>query len=299
MAAIRAGARQVECTINGIGERAGNASLEEFVMNVVTRQDYFDFDTGIKTEYIYPISRMLSRFTGVDCQPNKAIVGANAFAHEAGIHQDGVLKERTTYEIMRPQSVGWTGENLVLGKHSGRHAFKTRLDALGLTLNDEQMEQAFEGFKVLADKKKTIYDEDLFTLCSTHEADDSEKFVLDEMSISTDGKEPKARITLKKNGQLFTGEDTGDGPLDAAFTVVKQLSGTVDSVLTDYNVSALSRGTDAQGNARVAVRYGNRTVSGRGTDTDIVKASVMAFVDAVNRLLAAEERDEEIAANEP
>ena len=299
LAAVRAGARQVECTINGIGERAGNASLEEFVMNVATRRDCFDFETGVRTELIYPLSRMLSRFTGVECQPNKAIVGANAFAHEAGIHQDGVLKERTTYEIMSPKSVGWTGENLVLGKHSGRHAFKTRLEALGLALVDEQFEQAFEGFKVLADKKKTIYDEDLFVLCDAHDGNGKDRFALDEMIITTDGREPKARIVLEKDGQLSAAEGTGDGPLDAAFSVVKQLTGTEDSVLTDYNVSALSRGTDAQGNARVAIRLGNRSASGRGTDTDVIKASVIAFVDAVNRLQAMADREEELRANEP
>ncbi len=299
LAAVRSGARQVECTINGIGERAGNASLEEFVMNLATRKDCFGFETNIKTETIYPTSRMLSRFTGIDPQPNKAVVGANAFAHEAGIHQDGVLKERTTYEIMHPQKVGWTGENLVLGKHSGRHAFKTRLEALGLTLPDESFEKAFEGFKILADKKKTIYDEDLFALADAQEGDDGSKFILKKMSISTDGEAPAADIILEKEGQEFVGQGTGDGPLDAAFSVVKKLTGTEDTVLTDYNVSAITRGTDAQGNARVSITQGHRSGHGRGTHTDVLKASVMAFVDAVNRLLAATERDEEAVRNEP
>lgn len=299
LAAVLAGARQVECTINGIGERAGNASLEEFVMNVVTRQDCFPFKTGIVTDQIYPTSRMLSRFTGVECQPNKAVVGANAFAHEAGIHQDGVLKERTTYEIMSPKSVGWTGDKLVLGKHSGRHAFKTRLAALGFQLEESALEKAFENFKVLADKKKTIFDEDLYALVDAQIGENGHTFELDEMVITTDGKMPKARIVLKKEGQLLAGEGTGDGPLDAAFSVVKRLTDYTDSVLTDYSVSAITRGTDAQGSARVTLQNGNRMASGRGTDTDVIKASVLAFVDAINRLNKVCEIEKEAVTHEP
>ena len=298
LAAVRSGARQVECTINGIGERAGNASLEEFVMNLVTRKSCFGVETGIVTEQIYPASRMLSRFTGVTVQPNKAIVGANAFAHEAGIHQDGMLKERTTYEIMHPESVGWTGENLVLGKHSGRHAFKTRLDALGLTLDDEHFQKAFEGFKVLADKKKTVYDDDLFTLADAVEPEAGDRFTLRKMVITTDGEVPVAKLTLSQSGKELVGEGSGDGPLDAAFSVCKELTDTKDSVLTDYHVSALSRGTDAQGSAGVVLSHKNRVATGRGTDTDIIEASVIAFLDAVNRLKSAE-ADREAVGKQP
>lgn len=286
LAAIQKGARQVECTINGIGERAGNASLEEFVMNVKTRQDCFKFDLGINTEQIYPTSRMLTRFTGIAVQPNKAIVGANAFAHEAGIHQDGMLKERTTYEIMSPQSVGWTGSSMVLGKHSGRHAFVTRVKELGFELDQEKLEKAFKAFKDLADLKKTVYDEDIIALVDEQSrSTEVGRYVLEDMFISIDkNQKPTASIRIKDNGSMIEGSGTGDGALDAAFSVIKNLTHTEDAVLVDYHVGAVTLGTDAQGSANIILRKEDREAVGRGTDTDVIRASIKAFLNAVNRL---------------
>lgn len=295
LAAVREGARQVECTINGIGERAGNASLEEFVMNVKTRADFFGFHTDIKTENIYPASRMLTRFTGIGVQPNKAIVGANAFAHEAGIHQDGVLKERTTYEIMSPESVGWTGSSMVLGKHSGRHAFVTRMKDLGFSLDGKDLENAFNAFKDLADAKKTVYDEDLMAIVDEQSRmADRAKYVLQDLFIRIDKNEkPSATVRLQANGNGIEGSGTGDGALDAAFSVIKQLTHMEDSVLVDYHVGAVSSGTDAQGSATVVLKKGMKKAHGRGTDTDVIRASVKAFLNAVNRICIAEEKERE------
>ncbi|HQH71547.1 MAG TPA: 2-isopropylmalate synthase [bacterium] len=293
LAAIRNGARQVECTINGIGERAGNASLEEIVMNIKTRQDFFQFHTDVNTEHIYPASRMLTRFTGISVQPNKAIVGANAFAHEAGIHQDGILKERTTYEIMRPAAVGWTGSSMVLGKHSGRHAFVSRLSELGVTLEGPALENAFNAFKELADRKKTVFDEDLIALADEQTRSvEQARFVLQDLfiKIGPDMK-PSATVRIQANGESLEGSGTGDGALDAAFSIIKQLTGMQDAVLADYNVGAVTVGTDAQGSARVVLKKDNREAVGRGTDTDVIRASVKAFLNAVNRLCTAAERE--------
>ncbi len=292
LAAVRAGARQVECTINGIGERAGNASLEEVVMNLRTRKDFFGFETGIDTSQIYPTSRMLTRFTGVSVQPNKAIVGANAFAHEAGIHQDGVLKERATYEIMTPQSVGWTGQGMVLGKHSGRHAFRKRLEELGFCLGEEQLEEAFQRFKELADLKKTIFDEDLISIVEQQaRAADLGRYTLRDLRIEIDKRGPRATVVLGCNGETLEGSGTGDGGLDAAFSVIKKISGLEDSSLISYNCSSVTQGTDALAQATVRLLRNEKDEVGKGTDTDVLRASVKAFVDAINRLVLSERRE--------
>ncbi|HOE11112.1 MAG TPA: 2-isopropylmalate synthase [bacterium] len=292
LATLRVGARQVECTVNGIGERAGNASLEEVVMNLKTRREFFGFETGIDTRQIYPASRMLTRFTGVSVQPNKAIVGANAFAHEAGIHQDGVLKERTTYEIMTPESVGWSGQGMVLGKHSGRHAFKTRLEELGFRLNEEELQKAFEAFKVLADVKKKVFDEDLIVIVhqQAHSAD-LDRYILHDLIVEVGKNGPRATVVLRSNGNTFQESGTGDGVLDAAFSVIKKITGLEESVLTNYNCSSVTQGTDAIAQSTISLRYKDKEVVGRGTDTDVVRASVKAFVDAVNRLLITEAKE--------
>lgn len=286
LAAVLNGARQIECTINGIGERAGNTSLEEVVMNIRTRPDSFPYVTRIKTDQIYPTSRLLTRFTGIAVQPNKAIVGANAFAHEAGIHQDGVLKERTTYEIMSPESVGWMGSSMVLGKHSGRHAFVTRMKELGFELEGDVLEKSFEAFKELADIKKTVFDEDLIALVDsqTREAD-QDGYRLDDLTLTVDKTAiNSASVVIVKNGESYKGEGKGDGALDAAFSVIKELTGMQDAVLIDYHVGAITLGTDAQGSATVMLHLGEKKAVGRGTDTDVLRASVKAFLNALNRL---------------
>ncbi|MDP8244950.1 MAG: 2-isopropylmalate synthase [Candidatus Hinthialibacter antarcticus] len=288
LAAVRAGARQIECTINGIGERAGNASLEELVMNIVTRQDCFPYKVDVKTEQIYPTSRLLTRFTGIGVQPNKAIVGANAFAHEAGIHQDGVLKERTTYEIMSPESVGWAGSSMVLGKHSGRHAFATRIQELGFHLEDKELEDAFNAFKDLADLKKTVFDEDLIAIVGSQaQSEENWKFKYNHLWYSSDpDKKPKAKVKLETADGIIEGESDGDGAVDAAFSSIKTLTNMEDAVLIDYHVGAVTRGADAQGSANLVLRNGDKQATGRGVDTDVVRASAKAFVNAVNKLVA-------------
>ena len=293
LAAVRQGARQVECTINGIGERAGNASLEEVVMNIKTRANFFPFHTDVVTEQIYPASRMLTRFTGIPVQPNKAIVGANAFAHEAGIHQDGMLKDRATYEIMSPKSVGWAGDSMVLGKHSGRHALSSRMTELGFQLTSEEIEEIYDSFKDLADRKKYVYDADLIALADEHaRSEEFERFHLEGLAITT-GKDQQSRanVKLRTNGDFLEEEGTGDGALDAAFSVIKKLTKQEEAVLTDYRVDAVTTGTDAQGAAHVVLRKGARNGVGRGVDTDVIRASVKAFLNAINHLCANEERE--------
>ena len=226
LAGILNGARQAECTINGIGERAGNASLEEIVMNLKCRKDFYGLETGINADQIYRTSRMVSTKTGISVQPNKAIVGSNAFAHEAGIHQDGVLKERKTYEIMDLSEVGWAGTNMVMGKHSGRHAFKERLSNLGYKdLSDDEINKAFDRFKRLADKKKVIYDEDLVSIVEDERMQITETFILDSVrAVSDTHKAPSAAVTIKKNGKKIKGTAKGDGPVDAAYKVIKKIT---------------------------------------------------------------------------
>jgi 2-isopropylmalate synthase len=280
LAAVRAGARQIECTINGIGERAGNASLEEVVMNLRTRRDAYGLDTRVRTEELGPASRLLAALTGISAQPNKAIVGANAFAHEAGIHQDGVLKERRTYEIMTPESVGWSGSSMVLGKHSGRHAFQKRLEELGSPLAGEALERAFGAFKALADAKKKVFDEDLLALVGDQARREECRYELQSVSFESG----RARVALRVDGSPAQAEARGDGTLDAAFRAAREIAG-IEAELLEYQVGALTSGADAQAIARVRLKRGARESAGRGTDTDVVRASVKAYLDALGRMV--------------
>ena len=286
LAAVMKGARQVECTVNGLGERAGNASLEEIVMAVRTRQDFFDCDTNVDSTQIVPTSRLVSTITGFPVQPNKAIVGANAFAHEAGIHQDGVLKSRETYEIMRAEDVGWSANKLVLGKHSGRTAFTKRLFALGIEFESKtDRDEAFVRFKTLADKKHEIFDEDLIALVSESDSEQvNEKLQLVSMSASSiTGEIPRAVVTLSIDGTEQTGSATGDGAVDASYKAVEAIAPS-ESKLLLYSVNNITTGTDAQGEVSVRLEKDGRIVNGSGADTDIVIASVKAYVNALNRL---------------
>ncbi len=285
LAAVMQGARQVECTINGLGERAGNASLEEVVMTVRTRQDVFGCDTGLDTTQIVPASRLVSTVTGFPVQPNKAIVGANAFAHESGIHQDGVLKARETYEIMRAEDVGWTANRIVLGKHSGRNAFRTRLEELGVEFkSDEELNRTFSLFKDLADKKHEIFDEDLFALVAGDENRLDEKYKLVSLRVCSDSsKVPDADLVLSINGAEQQANAGGGGPVDAAFQAIEEIahSGTK---LQLYSVSSITSGTDAQGEVTVRLEKDGRIVNGHGADTDIVIASAKAYLNALNKM---------------
>lgn len=286
LSAVMHGARQVECTINGLGERAGNASLEEIVMAVRTRHDVFPVEVGIDTSHIVPTSRLVSSITGFPVQPNKAIVGANAFAHESGIHQDGVLKHRETYEIMRAQDVGWHTNKLVLGKHSGRAAFKARLDELGIEVGDDTaMQLAFARFKELADKKHEIFDEDLQALMSDMQpADRPQPYkYLGLEAVSRSGHHPRADVRLEINGSEQLASAVGDGPVDAAFKAVES---AVESgaTLQLYSVNAITTGSDSQGEVQVRLEKDGQIVNGNGADTDIIVASVKAYLDALNLL---------------
>jgi 2-isopropylmalate synthase len=292
LSAVLAGARQVECTINGLGERAGNAALEEIVMAVRTRQDVFPCDTGIDTTQIVPASRLVAGITGFAVQPNKAIVGANAFAHESGIHQDGVLKHRETYEIMRAEDVGWTTNRMVLGKHSGRNAFRTRLAELGIELESEEaLNAAFARFKDLADKKHEIFDEDIHALVSDEEqAIMQEQFKLVSLRVCSEtGEIPHARITVAEHGQEKAAEADGSGPVDASFKAIESLVNSGAELLL-YSVNNITSGTDAQGEVTVRLQKGGRIVNGHGADTDIVIASAKAYINALNKLMAKLER---------
>ena len=291
LSAVINGARQVECTINGLGERAGNASLEEVVMTVHTRQDVFPCETGLDTTQIVPTSRMVSTITGFPVQPNKAIVGANAFAHESGIHQDGVLKARETYEIMRAEDVGWATNKIVLGKHSGRNAFRTRLDELGISFeSDDELNKAFANFKDLADRKHEIYDEDLHALVSETNYEKNDYFGLVSLKAHSEtGKTPCAEITLKFNNREKTATSTGGGPVDATFCAIENIVGS-QTQLQLYSVNNITTGTDAQGEVTVRLQKGGRIVNGHGADTDIVLASAKAYLHALNKLVSPEER---------
>jgi len=284
LAGIRAGARQVECTINGIGERAGNASLEEIVMAIHTRKDLLNFFTKINTEQIYPASRLIRKITGYPIPPNKAIVGANAFSHESGIHQDGVLKHKLTYEIIKPEKVGIPSNKLVLGKHSGRHAFRNRLNELGFELSDEELDQAFKKFKELADKKKEVFDEDLEILVMDEIIKIPRKFKLKYINV-TSGTEvmPTASVQMEINGTLVRDAEFGDGPVDATFKTITKLTGARCKLLL-YSVNAITGGTDAQGEVRVRIEENGIEVSGFGAHTDIIVASALAYIDALNHL---------------
>ncbi len=292
LAAVMNGARQVECTINGLGERAGNASLEEIVMAVRTRQDVFTCDTQLDSTQIVPASRLVSGITGFPVQPNKAIVGANAFAHEAGIHQDGVLKSRETYEIMRAQDVGWSSNKLVLGKHSGRSAFKQRLKELGIDLDSEDAcNKAFQRFKDLADKKHEIFDEDLQALVSG-ETDRTSLETWRLVSIeqqSGSSKRPQAKIVLSEAGADRIARSEGDGPVDATFKAIESVAKSGAELLL-FSVNAVTQGTESQGEVTVRLSRGGRIVNGVGADTDIIVASAKAYVNALNKLQNKAER---------
>ncbi|HIZ49819.1 MAG TPA: 2-isopropylmalate synthase [Candidatus Pseudomonas excrementavium] len=283
LAAVTAGARQVECTINGLGERAGNASLEEIVMAIKTRQDVLGVHTGIVTEHILSTSRLVSSITGFPVQPNKAIVGANAFAHESGIHQDGVLKHRETYEIMSAQSVGWHANKLSLGKLSGRNAFRTRLQELGIELSDQdELNAAFVRFKELADKKHEIFDEDLQALVSDTVTDMVERMRLVFLDVrSRTGETPMATLTVEIGGVEQQATASGSGPVDAAFRALEQIASS-GANLQLYSVNAITEGTDSQGEVTVRLEKGGRIVNGNGADTDIVIASAKAYINALN-----------------
>ncbi len=292
LSAVLNGARQVECTINGLGERAGNAALEEIVMAVRTRQDVFGCETRIDATQIVPASRLVSSITGFAVQPNKAIVGANAFAHESGIHQDGVLKHRETYEIMRAEDVGWSANKMVLGKHSGRNAFRTRLTELGIELDSEEaLNAAFARFKELADKKHDIFDEDLHALVSDEAAANTpELFKLVSLKVCSEtGEVPSARVIIAENGQEKNGNAEGSGPVDAAFRALESIVNS-GAELQLYSVNNITTGTDAQGEVTVRLSKGGRIVNGQGADTDIVAASAKAYLHALNKLHSKLER---------
>lgn len=287
LAAVTNGAGQIECTINGIGERAGNCALEEVVMAMQTRGDYYGCDTGINTQRLVPTSRLVSSITGIQVQRNKAIVGRNAFAHEAGIHQDGMLKERTTYEIMRPEDVGFTKTDLVLGKHSGRAALADRANMLGYRLNGEQLHAVFQEFKELADKKKDIYDGDIAALIEKqiHSAPEQVWSVVSFEATSGTGRKPKVSLTLRHGGEEFTEElSDGDGPIDAAFLATEKITG-IRLRCKDYQVRSATLGHDALGEVTLEVEYNGTSFRGRGVSTDTVEATVLAILDAVNRIV--------------
>ena len=286
LAAVYNGARQVECTINGLGERAGNASLEEVVMALGTRRDLFKAETGIKTEEIYRTSRLVSQVTGMAVQANKAIVGANAFSHSSGIHQDGMLKNRDTYEIMSPEAVGIEESVLLLTARSGRNGLNNRLKSLGFDLSAKELDSVFERFKVLADKKKYVFDDDLIALLSEHKSELPEVFVLEYLNTASGtGTIPTATVRLKKGGQVRQEAACGDGPVDATYKAIDKITG-LQVKLEDYSLRAISSGKDALGEVTVRLEHKGAKFLGRGTSTDIIEASAKAYLAALNRALA-------------
>jgi len=288
LAAVKAGAAQVECTINGLGERAGNAALEEVVMALRTRADYFNCTTGIDTRRILATSRLVSSLTGLHVQRNKAIVGENAFAHEAGIHQDGVLKERTTYEIMRPEDVGFSASQFVLGKHSGRHAFRERVRALGYNLTDEQLESAFARFKQLADRKKEVFDDDIEALIEEELAVTvAKEFVLESLHTSSGTTTtPTATVRLRRaDGEVIEDAAIGDGPVDATYRTIERITG-ISARLTDYRIRAVTSGKEALGEVSLEIESEGQRVRGRAISTDIIEGSAIAYLKAINRLIS-------------
>ena len=289
LAALSKGARQVECTINGIGERAGNCALEEIVMAVKTRGDFFNIETAINTKRLLPTSRLVSRVTGLQVQRNKAIVGQNAFAHEAGIHQDGMLKHAQTYEIMRPEDVGLQRTELVLGKHSGRHALKQRITELGYHLGDDQLNRVFEQFKALADKKKTIYDADIEALAELVLHTGPAAWTLEAVTCNGgSGTVPSAAVFLwNGSGTIHHDASTGDGPIDAVFKTIEKLTG-VAVTLRELNIRSVTVGEDAQGEAAIEAEFKGRILRGRAVSTDIIEASALAFLQVINRALVRE-----------
>jgi 2-isopropylmalate synthase len=287
LAAVEAGARQVECTINGIGERAGNAALEEIVMALRVRHENLGHETGIHTERIFRTSRLLSYLTGIEPQPNKAIVGRNAFAHEAGIHQHGVLNDRRTYEIMTPEMVGAPGTDLVLGKHSGRHGLEARYKALGYALTPEQLKRVTKDFKQLADRKKTVLDEDLISILHHGVMEDvPEVYKLVSLDAHCGGDVSEARVSIEGEGKVMKGEGKGDGPIAAAFSAMDAVL-EYRVVLERFNIRAATPGRDALGEATIQARVDGHTFTGRAAHTDVVRASAEAYLHAVNKAAAA------------
>ena len=292
LAAVRAGARQVECTINGLGERAGNAALEEVVMALRTRSDFFDgFKTRIETRHICPTSRLVSRLTGMTVQRNKAIVGDNAFAHEAGIHVHGVLKERSTYEIMRPEDVGLKESRIVIGKHTGRHAVESRIRSFGYALKKDQLEEVKSRVKALADRKKSIYDADLEAILRDYVGGVTGGFELVSFHVSSgSGITPVATVTLRRKKGSITDAAVGDGPVDAVYNAIDRIT-KLPGKLLDYRLEAVTGGREALGEVAVSVKFGKEEVTGRGASTDIVEASIHAYLQAVNRASAGRKKD--------
>jgi 2-isopropylmalate synthase len=288
LAALDAGARQVECTINGLGERAGNCSLEEVVMALRTRSDHFGLHTQIQTKRLYPTSRLVSNITGIEVQRNKAIVGQNAFAHEAGIHQHGMLQHHSTYEIMRPEDVGISATQLVLGKHSGRHAFRQRIEELGYHVTEDQLQVLFEDFKILADKKKDIYDGDIESLIEGrihHESARDTWKIVSVHAMGGKGPLPSASVCLEhQNGERFQEAACGEGPIFAAFNAMEKIT-NIPVKLRDYRVRSVTVGKDSQGEVTVEVEHQGQTIKGRATSLDIIDASAHAFIDALNRCM--------------
>ncbi len=293
LAAIQNGVRQIECTINGIGERAGNAALEEFVMAIRTRKDQLGFETGIQCEEIYKTSKLLSSLTGMMVQRNKAVVGANAFAHESGIHQDGMLKSAMTYEIMTPQSVGLKQNTLVLGKHSGRHALKERYKELGYVLTPDALERTYREFCAIADKKKEVFDEELVAILEDETRDTIDDYHLVSVHVSSGTTiRPTATVELRRGELQFIDSATGDGPVDAAYKAIERITGYVGT-LTEYSVTSVSVGHDAMGEAFVRVAFDGVQFNGRAASTDVITGSVKAYIEALNRAIAASKRKRE------
>ncbi len=298
LAGIRNGARQVECAVNGLGERAGNAALEEIVMAIHTRSDFFGKDVdrakllSIKTEEIHRTSQMVSQLTGFVIQPNKAIVGANAFAHEAGVHVDGLLKERTTYEIMTPETIGLGGSRMVLGRHTGRHGFVDRCKHLGFKLTEAELERAYERFLEIADKKKEVFDEDIAALINDEIHVVEHTYRLIHLHVVIDTKEaPKAVVKIKTEDKIIDAQATGDGPVDAAYEAIRKATG-LSPKLENYTIRAVTKGKEALGEATVKITDDGRIYIGRGISTDIIEASAKAYVDAINRMVATKKDDE-------
>jgi len=291
LAAVEAGARQIECTINGLGERAGNASLEEVVMALRTRNDHYGVDTTINTQRLFPTSRLVSRITGMTVQRNKAIVGQNAFAHEAGIHQHGMLQNRATYEIMRPEDVGYVGQNLVLGKHSGRHAFRDRVQHLGFQLDEEMTQRVFDEFIALADKKKEVYDSDIIALIENHIGESKEQWSLERFhTLAGTDVLPTATLEMSRDDseEIIRDAATGDGPIDAVFKALERVIG-IEARLTDYQVRSVSSGKDALGEVNVQIEVDGEMYHGKGVHTDVVAASAAAYLKALNRAASSGE----------
>jgi 2-isopropylmalate synthase len=287
LSAIKVGARQIECTINGVGERAGSAPLEEIVMAIRTRKDFFNLKTKVKTNQLYSASRLVSTLTGFVVQPNKAIIGENAFRHEAGIHQDGVLKMPITYEIMKPEDVGFKESRLVLGKHSGRHAFTKKLESLGLSLNRDELEKAFVKFKELADKKKQVFDEDIIALVEERIKKISEIWSLEYVhTVAGSSTIATATVRLKFKDKILEDAACGDGPIDACYKTIDRIV-KIKPKLLNYNLRAITSGKDAMGEVTVRLEYKRKQIVGRGTSTDIVEASAKAYINAINKIFSS------------